>query len=92
MLKQTEPAKLPLMEMFLRLLRSVVATKAEDAIYNSVSGTPVVITIEKIKVTDPSADTTVYSYNGKKQTYKLDKNDAYTITGDKQTNANEINQ
>lgn len=68
---------------------TVVATKAEDATYNSISSEPVVITIEKIKVTVPSADTRTYTYNGTEQTYRITENAAYTITGNKETNANE---
>jgi len=68
---------------------SVVATKAEDSTYNSVSSAPVTITIEKIKVVAPVADETVYTYNGTEQTYQLAENTVYTIAGNKQTNANE---
>ena len=68
---------------------TVVATKAEDAVYNSVSSTPFEITIEKIKVVIPEADTSEYIYNAKEQTYVLTENEAYTISGNKQTTANE---
>ena len=37
----------------------------------------------------PAKDTTVYTYNGKEQTYKVAANNAYTVTGNKQTAANE---
>ena len=67
---------------------TVVATKAGDATYSSISSAPVVITIEKIKVAIPAEDTTTYTYNGTEQTYQIAENAAYTITGNKQTNAN----
>ncbi|MBQ9986686.1 MAG: InlB B-repeat-containing protein, partial [Oscillospiraceae bacterium] len=68
---------------------TVIATKAEDATYSSISSAPVVITIEKIKVAVPAEDTTVYTYTGTEQTYVIAENEAYTISGNKQTNANE---
>ena len=68
---------------------TVIATKAEDATYNSISSAPVVITIEKIKVAIPAEDTTTYTYNGKEHTYQIAENAAYTIAGNKQTTANE---
>ena len=68
---------------------TVVAIKAEDSTYNSVSSAPITITIEKIKVTVPVEDATVYTYNGTEQTYQIAENSAYTIDGNKQTNANE---
>lgn len=68
---------------------TVIATKAEDATYNSISSAPVVITIEKIKVAIPTEDTTTYTYTGTEQTYQIAENAAYTIVGNKQTNANE---
>lgn len=68
---------------------TVIATKAEDTTYNSISSAPVVITIEKIKVAIPGEDLTTYTYTGTEQTYQIAENAAYTITGNKQTNANE---
>lgn len=68
---------------------TVIATKAEDTTYNSISSAPVVITIEKIKVAIPAEDTTTYTYTGTEQTYQIAENAAYTIVGNKQTNANE---
>ncbi len=69
---------------------SVIATKAEDSEYNSISSAPFVITVEKIKVEIPLEDTTVYTYNGEEQTYNIQENSAYNVTGNVQTNANEI--
>ncbi len=37
----------------------------------------------------PTADATAFTYNGTEQTYALAEDGAYTITGNKQTNANE---
>ena len=68
---------------------TVIATKAEDATYNSISSAPVVITIDKIKVAIPAVDTTVYTYTGTEQTYQIADNVAYTVAGNKQTAANE---
>ncbi len=68
---------------------TVIATKAEDATYNSISSAPVVITIEKIKVAIPAEDLATYTYTGTEQTYQIAENAAYTIAGNKQTNANE---
>ena len=45
--------------------------------------------IKKASVTAPSANNTTFTYTGKEQTYSLTANDAYTITGNKQTAANE---
>ena len=67
---------------------TVIATKADDTTYNSISSAPVVITIEKIKVAIPAEDTTTYTYTGTEQTYQIAENAAYTIAGNKQTNAN----
>ncbi len=45
--------------------------------------------IKKASVTAPAANNTTFAYTGKEQTYSLTANDAYTITGNKQTAANE---
>ncbi|MBE6700397.1 MAG: hypothetical protein E7582_00700 [Ruminococcaceae bacterium] len=68
---------------------TVIATKGEDETYNSISSAPVVITIEKIKVAIPAEDTITYTYTGTEHTYQIAENAAYTIVGNKQTNANE---
>ncbi len=68
---------------------TVIATKGEDTTYNSISSAPVVITIEKIKVAIPDEDLATYTYTGTEQTYQIAENAAYTIAGNKQTNANE---
>ena len=38
-------------------------------------------------IAKPTKDTTIFTYNGEQQTYNVIENDAYTITGNKQTNA-----
>ncbi len=45
--------------------------------------------IKKANITAPAANNTTFTYTGKEQTYSLTANDAYTITGNKQTAANE---
>ena len=47
------------------------------------------LTVEKKPIAIPAADATAFTYNGTEQTYALAENGAYTITGNKQTNANE---
>ena len=47
------------------------------------------LTVEKKPIAIPTADATAFTYNGTEQTYALAENEAYTITGNKQTNANE---
>ena len=47
------------------------------------------LTVEKKPITIPTADATVFTYNGTEQIYALAEDGAYTITGNKQTNANE---
>ena len=44
-------------------------------------------TIYTVKVNEPAKDTSVFSYNGAEQTYVVAANDAYTVSGNKQTNA-----
>ncbi len=45
------------------------------------------VTIKKAQVTKPTADGTVFTYTGSEQTYAVAANDAYTVTGNKRTNA-----
>ena len=47
------------------------------------------LTVGKKPIAIPTADATVFTYNGTEQTYALAEDGAYTITGNKQTNANE---
>ena len=48
------------------------------------------LTVEKKPIAIPAADATVFTYNGTEQTYALAENEAYTVSGNKQTNANEM--
>ena len=45
------------------------------------------VTISKLKIAKPAADTTVFTYSGNEQTYNVAANDRYTVSNDKQTNA-----
>ena len=47
----------------------------------------VTLTITPIVITRPTADLTVFNYNGEEQTYKLAENEYYTISNNVQTNA-----
>lgn len=47
------------------------------------------LTVEKKPIAIPAEDATVFTYNGTEQTYALAEDGAYTITGNKQINANE---
>ena len=45
------------------------------------------VTISKLKIAKPVADTTVFTYSGNEQTYNVAANDRYTVSNDKQTDA-----
>ena len=45
--------------------------------------------IHKAIVNAPAGDSTVFTYNGKEQTYVIAESDAYTVSGNRQTAANE---
>ena len=47
------------------------------------------LTVGKKLITIPAVDATVFTYNGKPQTYALAENEAYTVSSNVQTNANE---
>ena len=47
------------------------------------------LAVEKKPIAIPAADATVFTYNGKPQTYALAENEAYTVSGNVQTDANE---
>ena len=66
----------------------ITATAAETADYEQATAT-CTLTVEKKPIAIPTADATVFTYNGTEQTYALAEDGAYTITGNKQTNANE---
>ena len=48
---------------------------------------PVSVTVTKIDVNVPAADTTVFVYDGTEKTYNIPENVLYTVSGNKQTNA-----
>ena len=66
----------------------ITAKASETAEYNekTVSYT---LTVGKKQIAIPAADATVFTYNGKPQTYALAENEAYTVSGNVQTDANE---
>ena len=64
----------------------VKATVAETADYTGLTAKKSFV-IDTVKVTKPAKDTSVFSYNGAEQTYVVAANDAYTVSGNKQTNA-----
>lgn len=45
------------------------------------------VTISKLKIAKPAADTTVFTYSGNEQTYNVAANERYTVSNDKQTDA-----
>ena len=67
---------------------NITATAAETADYEQATAT-YTLTVGKKPIAIPAADATVFTYNGTEQTYALAENGAYTITGNKQTDANE---
>ena len=69
--------------------KAVVTAKASATAEYDEAAVTCTLTVEKKPITIPTADATVFTYNGTEQTYALAENGAYTITGNKQTNANE---
>ena len=67
---------------------NITATAAETADYEQATAT-YTLTVGKKSIAIPAVDATVFTYNGTEQTYALAENGAYTITGNKQTDANE---
>ncbi len=65
---------------------TAAATGTADYEAASVSYT---LTVAKKSIAIPEEDTTAFTYNGQPQTYTLTENEAYTITGNVQINANE---
>ncbi len=57
--------------------------------YEPIAPMQATLTITKQQVTKPSEDKTAFVYTGTEQTYAVAENPAYTMTGNKQTNANE---
>ena len=68
---------------------AVITAKASATEEYDAAAATCTLTVEKKPIAIPAADATVFTYNGTEQTYALAEDGAYTITGNKQTNANE---
>ena len=68
---------------------AVITAKASATEDYAEAAVTCTLTVEKKPIAIPAADATVFTYNGTEQTYALAEDGAYTITGNKQTNANE---
>ncbi|WP_443665207.1 S-layer homology domain-containing protein [Dysosmobacter sp.] len=68
---------------------AVITAKASATEEYDEAAVTCTLTVEKKPIAIPAADATVFTYNGTEQTYALAEDGAYTITGNKQTNANE---
>ncbi len=61
-----------------------------DAVhYEPIASMTATLTVTKQKVTMPGADETEFVYTGEEQTYAVAPSAAYTVSGNRQTNANE---
>lgn len=68
---------------------AVITAKASATDEYDEAAATCTLTVGKKSIAIPTADATVFTYNGTEQTYALAEDGAYTITGNKQTNANE---
>ena len=68
---------------------AVITAKASATAEYDAAAAACTLTVKKKPIAIPAADATVFTYNGTEQTYALAEDGAYTITGNKQTNANE---
>ena len=68
---------------------AVITAKASATENYDEAAVTCTLTVGKKPIAIPTADATVFTYNGTEQTYALAEDGAYTITGNKQTNANE---
>ena len=68
---------------------AVITTKAAATDEYDEAVATCTLTVEKKSIAIPAADATVFTYNGKPQTYALVENQAYTVSGNVQTDANE---
>ena len=68
---------------------AIISAKASETTDYAEKTVSYTLTVNKKQITAPTADSTIFTYNGKEQTYALAENDAYIITGNKQTDANE---
>ena len=68
---------------------AVITAKASATEEYAEAAATCTLTVGKKPIAIPTAAATVFTYNGTEQTYALAEDGAYTITGNKQTNANE---
>ena len=66
---------------------TITASFTGNENYNEIADKTATLTINKAVVTAPTADSTVFTYNGTAQTYNIATNPLYTITNEPQTNA-----
>ena len=64
----------------------ITVTAAETDTYAETTKT-ITVEIKAKQITPPSADSTVFTYNGSEQTYGISATNDYTVSGNKQTNA-----
>ena len=75
----------------LKVGSTVIAAKASETTDYLEATAGYTLTVTKKSITAPAADTTVFTYNGKAQTYTLTAGEGYAISGSlTETNANEI--
>ena len=73
-----------------KLIKILLFIVAPILLVGSVALTLCLVLIKpNIKIEKPKADDTIYTYTGEEITYKIDYNDAYTVSNDKNTNAGE---
>ena len=68
---------------------AVITVTAAESATHAPAFKDIVVVISPKSVAVPAADSAVYTYNGSEQTYNIAASDAYTISGNKQTDANE---
>ena len=75
----------------LKVGSTVITAKASETTDYLEATAGYTLTVTKKSITAPAADTTVFTYNGKAQTYTLTAGEGYAISGSlTETNANEI--
>jgi|GEM_PF-2156382 len=71
----------------LKVGTATVTVTASGTTDYAVTTKTVTVTVSKKQVTAPTADATVFTYNGAVQTYAVAASDDYTVTGNTETNA-----
>ncbi len=61
----------------------------QNAKGDKITDTVITLTVKRFKVEKPTADSTVFTYNGSEQTYAVAESEYYTVGGNKRTNAGE---